>query len=105
MEGDWSRVSAVEIVRLVVLRDPAPMSQVDGQLRVHGVAALAALPGVRNAYAGRRGPEQNGERVIASVWQSQEAVRGVGDRDCLEIEVCGLDPAVERLSIDVLPLE
>src|SRR6478735_10717390 len=69
-------VSGPLTVRLAVLRDPAPMSQIDAFLRRRGLAALSALPGVVEAYAGRRGPDQNGERVIATVWSSyDEAAR------------------------------
>jgi hypothetical protein len=102
-------VSGPLTVRLAVLRDPTPMSQIDTSLRRRGLAALSALPGVVDVYAGRRGPDQNGERVIATIWEPT-----VGDldgrppaasaRECLEVELAGLEPTIERVSTEVLPL-
>jgi hypothetical protein len=95
-------VSGTQTVRLTVVRDPIPTSQIDASLRSRGLAALSALPGVVEAYAGRRGPDQNGERVIATVWSSYD---GAAQRDCLEADLAGLAPTVERVSTEVLPLQ
>jgi hypothetical protein len=102
-------LSGTQIVRLAVLRDPSPMSQIDTSLRRRGLAALSSIPGVLEVYAGRRGPDQNGERVIASVWSSnggQDAADvSQHERECLETELAGLEPTVERVSTEVLPLK
>src|SRR3954453_18908097 len=79
------------------------MSQIDACIRRRGLAALSALPGVVETYAGRRGPDQNGERVIATVWSSG-ADSAQLQRDCLEVELAGFAPTVERVSTELLPL-
>jgi hypothetical protein len=43
----------------------------DAALRDAVLPDLLAISGVRDAYAGRHGPDENGERVIASVWASR----------------------------------
>lgn len=96
-------VSGSQTVRLAILRDPAPMSQIDTSIRRRGLAALAALPGVVEAYAGRHGPDQNGERVIATVW-APGSETSANQRECLEIDLAGLASSVERVSTEVLPL-
>jgi hypothetical protein len=97
-------VSAPLTVRLAVLRDPMPMSQIDASLRRRGLAALSALPGVVEVYAGRRGPDQNGERVIATVWDSAAGQPAASRRECLEVDLAGIASTVERVSTEVFPL-
>jgi hypothetical protein len=80
------------------------MSQIDALIRRRGIAAISALPGVVEVYAGRRGPDQNGERVIASVWAANGSDSGATQRERLEFDLAGLEPSVQCVSTEVVPL-
>ena len=52
----------------------------DGILRDALIPDLFALPGLIDVYVGRHGPDEMGERLVASVWESLPAMtEAVGD--------------------------
>jgi hypothetical protein len=66
------------------------------------VPALRALPTVRHVYAGRAGPDDNGERIVVSVWESEDEGPAAGDlSDILEWE---RSDAIARVTVEVFPL-
>ena len=60
----------------------------DARLRRSLRPPFLELPGLREVYVGRRGPDESGERMIVSLWESDAALAAAlgpgGDR--LEIE-------------------
>jgi hypothetical protein len=46
----------------------------DSILRDVMIPDLWRLPGVRDVYVGRHGPEETGPRLVASIWESSEAM-------------------------------
>jgi hypothetical protein len=91
------------VLRLFRFRPAVP--GFDARIRDVLVPDVARLPGCLAAYAGRIGPDDDGERMIATVWATRaEMAAGVGE---------GFDPPVfhpELLGgsterrLDVLPL-
>jgi hypothetical protein len=59
------------ILRLFAFRPLGSGAAFDAALRDAVLPDLLAIDGVRDAYVGRHGPDENGERVIASVWASR----------------------------------
>jgi hypothetical protein len=59
------------ILRLFAFRPLGSGAAFDAALREAVLPDLLAIAGVRDAYVGRHGPDENGERVIASVWASR----------------------------------
>ncbi len=52
----------------------------DRTLREVMLPDMVALPGIRAAHVGRQGPDETGERIVASIWESRAAmVAAVGD--------------------------
>jgi hypothetical protein len=47
----------------------------DAALRAALAPALAGVPGLRTAVAGRIGPGEDGERLLVSVWDDEDALR------------------------------
>lgn len=77
------------VLRLFGFRPLGFGADYDARLRRTLLPALLELPGLREAYVGRRGPDDSGERMIVSIWQSADAMaaaQGAGDGDLLEIE-------------------
>ncbi|MEA2622237.1 MAG: hypothetical protein QOH61_1147 [Chloroflexota bacterium] len=104
-EGGGEGTSDGELVRLVYLRDAATMSQIDVRLRDRVLPALCGAPGVQDVYIGRRGPDQNGERIVASIWGSKQLVvehmnDGSNEADRLELGD-DLTARVEELPIAI----
>jgi hypothetical protein len=93
-----------EIVRLAYVRDLAPMSQIDSRLRDVGLPALRGLPGILDVHVARRGPDQNGERIIASVWESTERMAAAMGPTVEEATHADLAPEVIRQGVEILPL-
>lgn len=77
------------VLRLFGFRPLGSGADYDARLRRDLLPALIELPGLREAYVGRRGPDDSGERLIVSIWESGEAMaaaRVAGGEDHLEIE-------------------
>ncbi len=67
------------ILRLVRFRPTGP--GFDRSLRANLIPEAARLPGNRAVFAGRRGPGENGPRLVATLWQSHSAmVDAVGEQ-------------------------
>lgn len=77
----------------------------DATIRDVLVPEVRRLPGNLAAYAGRIGPDDDGERLMATVWASREAMAaGVGEGiDGLRFHP-ELVPASRDLRLDVLPV-
>jgi hypothetical protein len=77
------------VLRLFGFRPLGFGADYDARLRRSLLPALLELPGLREAYVGRRGPDESGERMIVSIWQSGDAMAAArvgGEEDLLEIE-------------------
>jgi hypothetical protein len=78
---------------------------VDVRLRDSTAPALADLAGLRILHAGRRGTDPRAERILATVWASEEdLVAAAGASDALlpsELELDPADPELEVLPIGV----
>ena len=74
-------------------------------LREEMVPALLQLPGMTDLYVGRQGPEELGPRVIATVWESRDAMSSaVGESFDQPIFLPKyLDETTERV-LEFLPL-
>lgn len=99
------------VLRLFGFRPLGFGADYDARLRQSLLPALLELPGLREAYVGRRGPDDSGERIIVSIWTSGDAMaaaQSAGDGDLLEIETaeevgpCRLE--IVTLAVD-LPFE
>jgi len=67
------------ILRLFRFRPSVP--GFDRSLRTILIPDAARLPGNRGVFAGRRGPGEDGPRLVATLWRSREAmVEAVGER-------------------------
>jgi heme-degrading monooxygenase HmoA len=72
------RLSAPRVLRLFQFRPVR--SAFDGILRDTMLPDLRRLPGLIDLHLGRRGPDELGQRLLATVWSSQEAmVAAVGE--------------------------
>lgn len=77
------------VLRLFGFRPRGFGADYDAHLRRSLLPALLALPGLREGYVGRRGPDDSGERMIVSIWRSADAMSAAqspGDEGLLEIE-------------------
>ncbi len=76
------------VVRLFGFQPLGFGADFDARLRRTLLPPFLELPGLRDVYVGRRGPDESGERMIASIWESDAALSAAmgpgGDR--LEIE-------------------
>lgn len=78
---------------------------VDAALRDTVAPSLAALPGLAHVYAGRRGPDEIGERLIASVWESRAALAAaLGNAAEAAPGSAELAPHVVDPLVEVLPI-
>jgi hypothetical protein len=92
------------VIRLFTFRAVRPAF--DEILRGEIVPDLRVQPGILDCYSARQGPDEIGPRIVASIWQSRDAmVRSVG-------EVLGVGPFhPEYLAettdqrLEILPLE
>ncbi len=77
-EGRLIPVSECRVLRLFRFR---PVRRgFDAILRDELIPELVALPDLVEVYVGRQGPDEMGDRLVASVWGSREAMTtGVGD--------------------------
>ena len=93
------------ILRVFAFRPVGSESALDSRLRDELMPGFAALPGIIDTLAGRHGVGEGDERVIASIWESQEAMEGAIGQ-AAHLAPFGDDDA-ERLKdrhLDVLPL-
>jgi heme-degrading monooxygenase HmoA len=77
------------VLRLFGFRPLGFGADYDARLRRTLLPPFLELPGLRSVYVGRRGPDESGERMIVSIWESgaaMSAAQGAGDGDRLEIE-------------------
>jgi heme-degrading monooxygenase HmoA len=77
------------VLRLFGFRPLGFGADYDARLRRTLLPPFFELPGLRSVYVGRRGPDESGERMIVSIWESgaaMSAAQGAGDGDRLEIE-------------------
>jgi hypothetical protein len=65
-------VALAPVIRLFGFRPTRP--SFDNVLRDWIVPAICGQPGVIDAYAGRRGPDELGPRLVVSAWESAEAM-------------------------------
>jgi hypothetical protein len=73
------------ILRLLTVRTAGGSPAFDVGLRDEVLPELEEQRGLVDAYAGRRGSAETGERVVASLWESRAAMAdGIGDRAELE---------------------
>ena len=100
------------ILRLFRFRPRGPGSVVDAILRDSMAPRLASIAGVRHVHVGRRGPDESGERLIVSVWESHDAMaagtHGSNGSGGLEVGIAGdiAEPTLEVLPVAVdLPFE
>jgi heme-degrading monooxygenase HmoA len=77
----------------------------DAELRDVLMPDIRRLPGNLGAFAGRSGPDDDGERLVASAWASQEAMAaGVGESfDAPVFHPELLDGSTDR-RLDILPI-
>jgi hypothetical protein len=93
------------ILRLFAFRPLGSGAAFDAALRDAVLPDLLAIAGVRDAYVGRRGPDENGERVIASVWASRrEMVTELGEASDIGRFHAELVHDFTSSRLDVLPV-
>ncbi len=69
----------MSVIRLFSFR--AAQLGFDRVLRTELIPELLSKPGILDCYVGRQGPDGLGPRIVATVWESREAmVDGVSDR-------------------------
>ena len=64
---------------------PSHPGEIDSTLRDHVLRDLCDRDGIVEAYAARHGPDETGERIVATVWTSKEAM----DAGAIEADVIG----------------
>ena len=102
LEGD-SNLHLEPVIRLFRFRSAAP--GFDAQIRDVLVPDVVRVPGNLAAYAGRIGPDDDGSRLIATVWASREAlVTGVGADFDTPVFHPELLPGTTDRELDVLPV-
>lgn len=77
------------VLRLFGFQPLGSGADYDARLRHSLLPAFLELPGLRGVYVGRRGPDDSGERMIASIWETGDAMsaaQGAREGDLLEIE-------------------
>ncbi|HEU4674015.1 MAG TPA: hypothetical protein VFS32_14080 [Candidatus Limnocylindrales bacterium] len=91
------------VLRLFRFRPVQPAF--DRTLRDIMLPDLVALPGVRAIHLGRQGPDETGERVVASVWDSPAAmIAAVGESfDAPTFHPEFIDDTTDK-RLDVVPL-
>ena len=91
------------VIRLVCFR--ATRLAMDSRLRAAIRGDLVARPGLLDLYLGRQGPEELGPRLVASIWESEEAMSHAVEAapGGLERSLSELDGAME-LEVEWLPL-
>ena len=67
-------MTAPTLMRLFGFRPVGSGAELDAALRAEVLPDLLAAPGITDVYVARGGTEGPGERVIASMWESREAM-------------------------------
>lgn len=81
---------------------PAEVGTIADQfVREAMVPGLRAQEAARHVYAGRAGPDDVGQRVVASVWESESDDAPPGITDLLDLE---RSESIARVSVEVFPL-
>lgn len=77
----------------------------DQLLREEIVPALLELPGLRDLYVGRQGPSELGPRLVASVWDSRDAMASaVGESFESPVFLPEYLPETQDRELEFLPL-
>ena len=97
-------MAVVPVVRLLGFRPIRPAF--DNAIRDWIVPGLRSKPGAIDAFAGRQGPEELGPRLVASVWETRDAMESAfdGASQYGELQVDGLD-GIADVALDVLATE
>jgi heme-degrading monooxygenase HmoA len=91
------------VIRLFRFRSAVP--GFDAQIRDVLVPDVVRVPGNLAAYAGRIGPDDDGARLIATVWSSREAMAaGVGEGFDAPVFHPELLPGSADRELDILPV-
>jgi hypothetical protein len=94
------------ILRLLAFRPLGSGAAFDAALRDGVLPDLLAIAGIRDAYVGRQGPDENGERVIASVWASRrQMAANLGDSSDIGRFHAELVHDFTSSRLDVLPIQ
>ena len=92
-------------LRLLGLQPWGPEAVLDADIRRAVRGPLRSVPGVSAVFAGRRQPEEGGERVIVSVWSSFEAMaEGLAEGRSDEPGELAYVPNAEVVTVRALPL-
>jgi hypothetical protein len=92
------------VLRLFGFRPVGLGADYDAHLRRGLLPAFVELPGLRDAYVGRRGPDDAGQRAIVSIWESGEALAAAVDADGGDRLAIEAAPEVGPSRIDVVTL-
>jgi hypothetical protein len=85
--------------------EPSHAAEIDSTLRDHVLQELCEKDGILEAYAARRGPGDIGERVIATVWRSREAMdTGAVEADIIAARHTEYGDGVGGSHIEALPV-
>jgi hypothetical protein len=93
-------------IDLFTFRPTTPGAWVDGALRASVVPRLLAGPGLIDAFAGRQGPDEQGERVLVSVWALDDGadvagLSGLSGLGCFQPET---EDAIRAEGFSSLPI-
>ena len=92
------------VIRLFRFR-PAH-AEFDGILRTEMLPDMRRLPGLLDVHVGRHGPEDLGDRIVASVWTDQASmVAGVGSSLASPVFHAHRLPETTDRDLEVLPLD
>ena len=90
---------------LLLVRFRAVGAGFDAALRDALSPGIGLAPGLRAVFAGRMGPGDDGERLLASVWADNDAAQAAIDADRAPVPLGGIhgtrDGLVERLPVAV----
>jgi heme-degrading monooxygenase HmoA len=92
------------VLRLFRFRPLGFGADYDAHLRRGLLPPLIERPGLRDAYVGRRGRDDAGERAIVTIWESGEALAAALDADGGERLPIEMAPEVGQYRIEVVPL-
>jgi hypothetical protein len=106
----WARASGVVSMAdgtflRVFTFEPSQAGVIDSILRDQVMPALCQQAGILDAYAARHGPDESGQRVVASVWNAEQAMAaGAIEGDIISRAGGELaDPG--RTGVDMLPVD
>jgi hypothetical protein len=93
------------VLRLFCFHPAESASAFDSTLRTEILPELEGLPGLVDGFVGRRGPDQAGERVIVSVWESATAMRSsLDETQPAPRSLPRLVSAIADSRLDVMPV-